>query len=246
MKSESADKEKIEIRLDILRRQDSHEKPYWQSIFYETEDLNATVASALTEINQNKNIVDIEGKTVGPIRWECSCLQKKCGACAMIIDGQPKLACNSFLRNYKNRKKIIIEPLRKFPVIADLIVDRSILFENLKRMKLWAEGEVQIQEKNTEIVYEASRCLQCGCCLEVCPNFYPGGSFFGAAGFVPTARLLSSLSPEEQRRMKEAYLKHEYEGCGKSLACAKICPAEISVEKLLVNLNASVFRRKHV
>lgn len=233
----------IWIELSILRRENAQASPYWQNILYETDNLQETVASALTVINESGEFLDTGGNKVEPIRWQCSCLQKKCGACAMIIDGRPGLACGARLKDYAGKKKLKIEPFRKFPVIADLMVDRSILFENLKTLKLWREESISLSDSSTETAYETSRCLQCGCCLEVCPNYSISEEFFGAAGFVPTIRLLTSLTGAEQKKIKESYLKHSYSGCGKSLACASVCPAEIEIEKLLVNTNGAVFRK---
>lgn len=215
----------MKITLEILRY--DGKKSYWQSIPYETDDENMTVAKALTEINATLD---------NPIKWECSCMQKKCGACAMVIDGVPRLACDTKLKDFKN--KIKIEPLRKFPVVADLIVDRSILFENLKHIGSWLDSEVQPSEKAADTAYEASRCLQCGCCLEVCPNFYAGGKFFGMASIVPVSRLISELPEIKKHEIYKQYLKHGYNGCGKSLACRKICPAGIDIDSLLVNSNS--------
>jgi succinate dehydrogenase / fumarate reductase iron-sulfur subunit len=231
--------DKIEIRLDILRRSSADDKPFWQSIYYETGEMNATVASALTDINNSGGYRDVRSEPAPYIRWECGCLQKKCGACAMLVNGTPKLACDSFLNDY--RKQITIEPLRKFPIIADLIVDRAILYDNLKEMKLWSNEAFFVKEQAADVAYDASRCLQCGCCLEVCPNFCAGEMFFGAAGFVPAARLLSSLTNQERRRIKAVYMEHVYAGCGKSLACAKICPAGIDAEQMLIQSNAIAF-----
>ena len=83
--------------------------------------------------------------------------------------------------------------------IADLTVDRSIMMENLKTMQAWFEAETLADETVGALTYDASRCLQCGCCLEVCPNFYAGGTFSGAAAAVPAAGLLSALPQPQQR-----------------------------------------------
>lgn len=61
---------------------------------------------------------------------------KMCGACAMVINGVPRLACSAFLRDIKG-DELTLEPLSKFPVIDDLIVDRSIIESNLHRARAY-------------------------------------------------------------------------------------------------------------
>lgn len=229
----------VRILLDITRQSAAEGTPYHQLIPYETDDVSESVASALTTINATEGYQDVDGRPVGTIAWENSCLQKKCGACAMVIDGRPALACGTLLRDHRGRGPLTLEPLSKFPVIADLQVDRSIMLENLRTFGMWEDGPAKLEERRFHTAYEASRCLQCGCCLEVCPNFAPDGEFFGAAGFVPASRLLSTLPREDRARVRKAYLEHEYEGCGKSLACQDVCPADIDIEHLLVRSSAA-------
>lgn len=228
--------------LMILRRKDRNEKPWWQTFFYDPQSPDDTVASALTWLNAREDLRDAEGDPAFQIRWECSCLQKKCGACAMVINGVPRLACGARLNTLKDPVKI--EPLRKFPVIADLTVDRSIMFENLKKLQLWFSENAAGKDKAMPTAYTASRCLQCGCCLEVCPNFDPEGKFTGMAGAVPMTRILTQLPEEQKKSMTEAYRKYVYEGCGKSLACRNICPAGLDIDELLLTSNAiAVWKR---
>ncbi|MCR5691067.1 MAG: succinate dehydrogenase [Eubacterium sp.] len=236
--------QEINLIIKICRRNSPEDEAYWQEIPFSSQDPTVTVASALIQMNGNPDLVDVRGQKVGRIAWECSCLQKKCGACAMVINGQPGLACDSFLRNYQKKGQVVLEPLKKFPLVRDLLVDRSILYENLRTLRLWLQEEVRVADKDNEVTYQASRCLQCGCCLEVCPNFAPGGDFYGAPGFVVSSRLLPNLSGPELDRLKKDYLDHEYAGCGKSLACAKICPAGIPTEELLVNSNAIALSKR--
>jgi len=220
------------VTITVLRRSGANAQPEWKQYDYHPESGQDTVATALTRLNETLD---------DPIRWECSCLQKKCGACAMVINGIPKLACDAFLRDYKNLR---LEPLRKFPVVADLIVDRGVMREHLQALKLWFEGEARSNEKSNEIAYEASRCLQCGCCLEVCPNYKPDGIFTGMAGGVPMARLLAELPEEQREEASRLYRERVFEGCGKSLSCRNVCPAGLDVDGLLVNSNAlAVWKR---
>lgn len=230
--------------IEIKRRRSEKDEPYFQTFEYETELESATAAAALAELNRRKPLRDINGAECERIVWECSCMQKKCGACAMVINGRPQLACAAVLNEQKG-SKIKIEPLSKFPVIADLYVDRSIMFEALRQIGAWLDEEKRAGDKNNELLYEASRCLQCGCCLEVCPNFYSGGNFSGMAALVPVSRLLEELDGKQSRSLRKQYGKHIYNGCGKSLACRNICPAGIDIEKLMVNSN-SVMLWKHL
>lgn len=210
----------------IKRQQNKNTPPYYEDISYEGQA--ATVAQALKEINETKE---------EPIRWQHSCLVRKCGACAMRINGVPRLACATFLRDLK--KKITLEPLGKFPVIADLIVDRSRIDEDLKKMKIWLEEKALPNAWTFENRYQSSRCLLCGCCLEVCPNYGPKTLFAGAAAAVNAYRIFaeSRKTTAHYQAVQAAYKKSYYETCSQSLSCNEICPAKIPVTELLACAN---------
>ncbi len=227
----------MKLTIDILRQKDSASAPYRQKIEYDALP-DDTVATLLHQLNAEENLKDVEGNPVGQIHWQCSCLQKKCGACAMRINGVPALACDTKLAACK-RGKLVLEPLKKFPTVRDLIVDRSLMMDNLISIHNWLEQAAHHTGKAAELCYDASRCLQCGCCLEVCPNFMPGGDFYGAAAFVPAARILSQLEKDHPQALADYYQKNIYSGCGKSLSCHHICPAGIDVEQKLSNANAA-------
>lgn len=231
----------MKITVKIKRQNSPESAPYYQIIPRECDN-ETSIAALLREINA-ENATDADGNAVEEISWECSCLQKKCGACAMLINGVPRLACDTKIRDLKS-KTVTLEPLKKFPVVRDLIVDRSIMRENLKAIHNWLEAEARHSEKNVDLAYDASRCIQCGCCLEVCPNFTAGGSFYGAAAFVPASRVLCELPKGEKYAVISEYAKHIYSGCGKSLSCHNICPVGIDVEHKLSNSNAvAVWKR---
>ena len=223
------------IRFEIKRRKSPADEPYIASAEYET-DGEETVAQALDKLNAETFADD-------PIEWESSCRQKKCGACAMLINGRPGLACDAWLKSFTGGT-VRLGPLRKFPVVRDLAVDRSVMLDNLKQLGAWlADSPAGTEEAG--IAYDASRCLQCGCCLEVCPNFYAGGGFFGAAALAPASRLMAEAPDTDGTRLYGAYNEHFYRGCGTSLACKDICPAGIDTERLLVNSNAAaVWKRR--
>lgn len=225
------------IRIEILRRTSQKERPFLQGFRYEPQTPGDTVATALAALNARQPLLDENGQEASPIRWECSCLQKKCGACAMVIAGRPALACDVRIADFRGR--IRLEPLRKFPVVADLIVDRSVLMRNLAQMRVWLSSGARMHEKAADVGYEASRCLQCGLCLEICPNFDPEGRFAGMAAAIPMTRILAETEPSGRKEAARAYRAGVFEGCGKSLACRDICPAGIEIGELLARSNAA-------
>ena len=160
----------------------------------------------------------------------------------MLINERPRLACDARVKEYP-KGVIRLAPLRKFPVVRDLIVDRTSLYSDLGKLGSWLESDA-VPDSSGD-AYDASRCIRCGCCLEVCPNFYAGGEFFGASALVSSARLISEAGTDDTKRVTDAYKEHFYRGCGKSLACMNVCPAGIDTERLLVKSNAvAVWNRK--
>ncbi len=122
-----------------------------------------------------------------------------------------------YISTYVKRFYNHLGTLSKFPLVRDLIVDRSILFENLKKLNLWLESEAYMNPWTHEPRYQSARCLMCGCCLEVCPNFSANGTFAGAVAAVNAFRILNE--EQESTHLNEIsaeYKKKYFEGCGKS------------------------------
>ncbi len=230
--------------VEILRHKKNEDKSYVQKFEYQYDDEKQTVATMLNNLNLIDDLKDIDGNPADKIAFKQSCLQKKCGACAMLINGKPGLACASRLADYGDH--IRLEPLKKFPLVEDLIVDRGIMSENLKMMEVYLKGEALVNEKRNELSYEASRCLQCGCCLEVCPNYMANNGFTGMAGAMPLSRIINELKKSDLKEVSKMYDRYVYEGCGKSLACVDICPAGIRIEDLLVNSNAIAIWKRYI
>jgi succinate dehydrogenase / fumarate reductase, iron-sulfur subunit len=168
-----------------VRRQDGPGKhPYWEThrVAYEPE-LN--VISVLQKIAAQATTV--EGKKVAPVAWDCGCLEEVCGACTMQINGRVRQSCSALVdsllheRSLSNEQadEIVLEPMSKFPVIRDLIVDRQRLFRALTRVQAWVPvdsyydmgpGDRQLQSAQ-EQNYPLSECMSCGCCLDACPQY---------------------------------------------------------------------------
>ncbi len=226
------------MRTDIrvLRRRNKEEQPYWQSFMYESERTEITVAEALEELNRREKLTDKEGNQTDPVVWECNCLQKKCGACAMLIDGFPALACEAKLDN--ERESIELRPLSKFPAVKDLMVDRSALFEHLQSMKVWMKEDAEVEQKQQKAVLTASGCLQCGCCLEVCTGYTGRDEFYGTAALAGAARIGMMENNQAGHELIKAYSEHFFHGCDEFNACEHYCPAHLPVTELMAHMNA--------
>ena len=130
----------------------------------------------------------------------------------------------------------MLEPLSKFPVVADLIVDRSIIYENLISAEAYAEGAAQNDKRQHQQQYSVAKCLKCGLCLEVCPNYRPGGEFFGAV-LANESYLIASQSADKKPGIVQGYKKHFGAGCSKALSCQSVCPMGIKTITSIMRMN---------
>ena len=220
--------------VKIKRQSDSDSKPYWQSFRYEGP-AHVAVSAVLDALNYTDDLFDIDGNSTSRIRWECSCMQAVCGGCAMVINGVPALACATFADEVKG-DELVLEPLSKFPVVADLIVDRSTIYENLITAKAYLDSLAKNDARQHEHNYSLAKCLKCGLCLEVCPNYRPGGDFFGAV-LANESYLVVSQSSEKKPQVIKSYKTHFGAGCSKALSCQSVCPMQIETITSIMRMN---------
>jgi succinate dehydrogenase / fumarate reductase iron-sulfur subunit len=235
------------VRLKIKRQDGPDAASYWQS-FEVPWQPHMNVISALMEIQKRPATAD--GQKTTPVVWDCSCLEEVCGACTMIVNGRVRQSCSAMIDALApNGETITLTPMTKFPVVRDLSVDRSRMFEDLKRVKAWIQldgshelgpGPRQSQD-NQEVAYPLSRCMTCGCCLEACPQINGSSDFIGPAALNQVR--LFNLHPSGQmhagERLDAVMGEGGVEGCGKAQNCVEVCPKEIP----LVDSIASVGRQ---
>lgn len=167
---------KINVRI---RRQDGPGQPsYWErhQVAYEE---NMNVISVLQRIAAQACTVD--GRKVAPVAWDCGCLEEVCGSCTMVINGRVRQSCSALVDRLleENSEEIELQPMTKFPVVRDLVIDRGRLFQSLKRVKAWVPVDgyfdmgpgPKIPRQQQEQSYPLSECMSCGCCLEACPQY---------------------------------------------------------------------------
>ena len=115
------------IKVRVRRQDGPDEKPYWElhQLKYEPE-LN--VISVLQKIAAQATNSD--GRKVAPVAWDCGCLEEVCGSCTMQINGRVRQSCSALVDQLlaENDDEIVLEPMSKFPVLRDLVVNRQRLF----------------------------------------------------------------------------------------------------------------------
>lgn len=177
---------------------------------------------------------------LGGITYSCSCLQGLCGACAMVINSQPKLACQTFLKDelmISEYGVITIEPLSKFPVIKDLKVDKSKLHDDLIKSSQWLDSDAKINSTDIDFEYEMSLCLMCGCCVEACPN-YDGGEFVGTPIAVSASKIIAQENDKNHlKTLKKKYDDKFFSHCVKSIVCEDVCPMGIETQRAISRMN---------
>jgi len=221
--------------VKVKRQENQSSAACWQSFSYQKAG-RKTVAGILDDLNYLDDLVDCEGNSARRIRWSCSCMQKMCGACAMLIDGVPALACCTFIDTDK-QEVLTLEPLSKFPVISDLVVDRSCIAEHQKQALLYLGEKGAAVQQELEHQYLVAKCLKCGLCLEACPNYVgPSGDFYGAV-MANEAYLLHSSSADRKKEIQKSYDQHFAAGCSKFLACSDVCPMKMPTLSSICYMN---------
>jgi succinate dehydrogenase / fumarate reductase iron-sulfur subunit len=229
------------IDVRILRQDSENSAPYWDE-FTVPHSENLNVIGCLMEIQLNP--VNKAGKRVNPVVWESNCLEEVCGACSMIINGKPRQACTALVDRLS--QPISLQPLSKFKVVRDLVVDRSPMFQALIKVKAWMpiDGTYdlgpgpKISAARAERMYTFARCMTCGCCMEACPQYNAASPFIGPAplGQAHLTNQHGSGAMSKEDRVRTVMGVGGVVDCGKAQNCAKACPKEIPLTEAIAEL----------
>ncbi len=210
---------------------------------YVAEDVSPHMSflEMLDEVNQG-----LIAKEKDPIAFEHDCREGICGSCGMVIDGVPHgptpaiTACQLHMRSFNDGDEIWVEPWRAkgFPVIRDLIVDRSALdriieaggYISVRTGSAPDANAVPIAKEVSDRAMDGAACIGCGACVAACPN---ASAMLFTAAKVAHLNTLPQGQAERTRRVLNMVDQMESDGfgyCTNHGACQSACPKEISID----------------
>jgi fumarate reductase iron-sulfur subunit len=232
------------IRLHVLRHnpRDPESEPRLQN--YEVEEAaGMTLFLALTEIRERQD---------PSLAFDFVCRAGICGSCGMLVNGRPRLACNTLTKELPD--DVTPLPLPGFELISDLSVDTGRWMRALsERLETWLHAKqaevdlTRIEERMdpdlADRIYELDRCIECGCCVAACGTAQMRADFVGAVGLNKIARF--SLDPRDVRGDGDFYEVVGDDdgvfGCMSLLGCHDVCPKQLPLQTQIAFL-----RRKMV
>lgn len=219
----------MRTRLRVRRQDGPGQAPRWEVREVHHEE-GRTVLSALLEHHGE----------VPAVALEASCLEEACGSCAMLINGRARLACGTLLEGLADKDGLVtVEPLSKFPVVRDLVVDRGRIGGDLLRVDATA-GEARVVDPVR--IQDLAACVACGACLEACPNYGAsearGVPFIGATVLheARVSNLLNADKGSRAARMEALMGSGGIADCGNVQNCVKACPKEIPLAESIAEL----------
>jgi succinate dehydrogenase / fumarate reductase iron-sulfur subunit len=244
------------VRLRV-RRQDGPGQPARYEVFEVPVRRGANLISCLQWIAANP--VTTEGRPTTPVAYDAACLEEVCGACTMLVNGRVRQSCSCLVDRCAPRDGdlVTLEPMTRFPVVRDLMVDRGRLFAALLRVQAWVpiDGTYhlgpgpQATPQTQQLRYALSECMSCGCCLEACPQYGLeedeskwDASFIGAHAIAqarlfnehPTGAVLAA------QRLDALSGRGGVNDCGNAQNCVRVCPKRIPLTESIAAIGRAV------
>jgi fumarate reductase iron-sulfur subunit len=178
----------------------------------------------------------VKDKVDGSLSFRWSCRMGVCGSCGMMVNGEPKLTCATFLTDYAPGP-VRVEPLKNFPVMRDLIVEITDFLEKLSKVKPWlirkkeksiSEGEYLQSPEQLETYRQYSMCINCLLCYAACPVYGLDPLFAGPAALALAQRYNMDSRDEGKSERLDILSQHDgIWGCTFVGDCTTVCPKHV-------------------
>jgi succinate dehydrogenase / fumarate reductase, iron-sulfur subunit len=240
--------------LKVWRQKNADEKG--RLVTYRATDISPDMSFLEMLDTVNQGLV-LKGEE--PISFDSDCREGICGTCGLVInglahgEGKGTCTCQLYMRSFEDGKTITIEPWRAaaFPVIKDLVIDRSALdriiqaggFASVNTGSAPDANSLLISQETASEAFDAAACIGCGACVASCKN---ASAMLFTAAKVKHLGVIPQGQPERERRvvaMLEAMQDAGFGNCSNEYECEAVCPKEISAETIAF-LNREYLRSK--
>jgi len=191
----------------------------------------------------------------GTLSYRWSCRMGVCGSCGMMVNGEPKLTCATFLRDYYP-KEIRIEPLANFAVVRDLVIELDDFVGRLQAVKPWLirdeeapldQGEYRQSPAELAEFKQFSMCINCALCYSACPVFGPDSDFIGPAALALAHRYnMDSRDHGEDQRQDAVASAEGIWNCTFVGECSAVCPKDVdpaaAIQRTKVSTTSNWFK----
>lgn len=232
----------MKLNLKIWRQKNNNAKGEYKPYTVEASE-DMSFLEMLDVVNE-----ELVSQKEEPVAFEHDCREGICGSCNMVINGQPHgpqqgtTTCQLHMRHFKEGDDIVIEPFRAsaFPVIKDLVVDRSS-FDHIIQAGGYISvntgqapdgNAIPIEKDLAGQAFDSATCIGCGACVAACPN---GAAMLFTSAKVSHLGLLPQGEVEHTKRVKNMVDTMDKEGfglCSNIGACEVECPKEISIDNI--------------
>jgi fumarate reductase iron-sulfur subunit len=229
---------KRKLKFDIFRYnpEDPADEPRMQRYELEEEPY-MTLFRALNRIREEQD---------PSLQFDFACRSAVCGSCGMMVNGRPTLGCKTLTAQLDRR--IRLHPLPAFKLVGDLSVDTGTWFREMAgRVEAWVHErepfdpsaeEARMEDSLAEAIYEADRCIECGCCVAACGVANTRSEFLAPAGMNRVARFM--MDPRDERERGDWFEVVASDegvfGCIGLMACQDVCPKDLPLLEVFAYL----------
>lgn len=236
---------KINLKLKVWRQNGPDKKGHFME--YQAKDISTDMSflEMLDVMNE-----DLIAKGEQPVEFDHDCREGICGACSLVINGdghgpeQSITTCQLHMRKFKDGDEIVIEPFRAkaFPVVRDLVVDRSA-FDRIIQSGGYISSNtgnaqdannIPVSKESADRAFAAATCIGCGACVAACKN--ASASLFVSAKIAHLGLLPQGQAEREQRAIAMVNQMDEegFGSCTNTGACSATCPKDIDLENIAI------------